>query len=249
MSGDPRRRRLRMASDNIPDDKAADIEREARVWTSALMRSVLEEPIHSERQWVPASPSPLVDLTDVKTEVVRFGDQLRVCERSILNIPVLFSSFTGLAMPVDLTAVVGAEIPEAQSDVKYWLDEARNSVRRLADASSMEYEELAAPQVWGLLETATNSFVAVRFLPSFLGGAKNPIYPICVHTTGSGLRVHWSKNITWHPVYFGAPSPKVAGKLPAGQYQFGVDGQGMIITPDPAVFDIPQVQDAYLTVA
>jgi len=234
---------------NIPDEKVAEIQQEAHAWTSALMRSVLEEPIHSKRLWVPASPNPLVDLSDVKTEVVRFGDQIRVCEKFSLNVPVLFRSSTGLAMPVDLTAAVGAEIPEAQTEVEYWLDEARNRVRRLADASPMEYEELAAPQVWALLERGTNSFVTARFLPSLFGGGKNPIYPIDVHTTASGLRVHWSKNIFWYPIYFGAPSPKVTGKLPAGQYQFGVDGHGMAITPDPAVFDIPQVQDAYLTVA
>ena len=238
-----------MTSDDVSRDQAAEVAGEARAWTSMLMRSVLEEPIRSERQWVPASPSPLVDLTDVRAEVVGYGDQLRVCERFELTIPVLIVPSTRLPMPVDLTAAVGTEIPEARTDVENWLDGARSVVRGLAGASSMEYEELAVPQVWGIVEAATNAFVSVRFLPSLFSGTKVPTYPIRVHTTASALRVHYSLNITWNPVVFGAPSPTVAGKLQAGRYQFGVDGKGVAMMKDTGVFDVPQVQDAYLTVA
>lgn len=228
----------------------AKAEQIARTWTSVLMKSFGEDVADPAELSIPASPSPAVDLTDVGTVVLRFGRQLRSVQEVKREVPVLVEPSSGTAMAVDLDASAGAGMSVAEVGADRWLAEAGDRINQLADASSLSYRELPIDVVTSVVQAATVELVASRVLTGWIGGGtKVSLYPVRVHTTAPGLRVHYSLNIVWNPVYYGAPSPTVSGKLQAGRYQFGVDGPGRPMTQDPAVFDVPQIQDAHLSVA
>jgi len=184
----------------------------------------------------------------VRDEVLSLSLQLRWAANAGREVPVLIEPDSGTLLPVNLVKAVGAEVPFKTDEFDRWLDEASEMVSELAEASSVTLAFRTPPDVMSFLRGSTADLVTTRFATAFARGRVN-LYPVCVHTTAANLRVHYSLNIAWSPVYFGAPSPTVRGKLQAARYQFGVDGVGMTLARDPAVFDIPQTVDAYLTVA
>ena len=222
----------------------------AEVWTSGMMIVIQDEQSEPSAWRLPDSPSPLVDLTDVGSEVFRYGAQLRSLAAAQFDVPVLVERSSNLTVLVDLAPTDGSEGDTAGTDVGRWIGEARVMVGKLAHAPGFIYDEVPMDSVIDVLHLQTRAFVTSRIVASWIGGAtRTTMYPVTVHTSASGLRVHWSLNITWNPVFFGAPSPSVTGSLPAGRYQFGVDGSAVSMKQDLAVFDIPQTTDAYLTVA
>lgn len=250
-----------MDEKNGREGRQREAERIAEEWTSTLLKPILVAPPEGLEFTVAALVSPgielgyvtsPVDLSDVRAEVVRYGRQLRsVASVGRTTVPCLVSLPAHDPVPVDLAVAANADMPTASGDIDKWLDRARDEIVRLADLSpALSYTEVPVPQAVAALRMGTVDFVTTRIMAGWTPGTrKTKLHTIRVHTTASGLRVHYSLNISWHPLYFGAPSPIVSGKLPAGRYQFGVDGPKVAITQDPAVFDIPQITDAHLSVA
>jgi hypothetical protein len=221
----------------------------ARQWTSALMDNAWDQTDAGLAE-VPPSPVTGLDLGDVSLAVVRVTSQLQSLERSNRRVPVVVDEFSDAILPVDLDNLVDPGGKLRTQNVGEWIDLANYAVGNLADSSRFSYDEVAVDQVRGALHDATLSLVTQRLLTFGQAQSIGPrAHRVTVHTLKSGLRVHWSLAIAWHPVVFGMPTPTVSSNLLDGRYLFGVDSANMSMSIDSGIFDIPQTLDVFLTVA
>jgi hypothetical protein len=224
-------------------------EQAAREWTSALMDQAWgrDDAIDGE---LPPTPVPGVDLDDIAGAVVDITGQLRSLEQRNRMVPVVVAPRLDLVLPVDMDELVDPTGAMRLRDVDQWIDRANEGVVQLAQASSFSYEELPVSQVTDILENATSSLVATRILAFKFGDGAGPrLHTVTVHTSASGLRVHWSLALAWRPVFFGAPTPTVTAQLQDGKYNFGVDSRDMPMKIDEGLFDIPMTVNVDLAVA
>ena len=221
----------------------------ARQWTSALMDHAWNQAANGSAEIPPSLVSGL-DLGDISRTVVRVTSQLRSLERSNRRVPVVIDDSRDAILPIDIDGLVDPAGQLRTQNVGEWIDLAGGAVSGLADSSRFSYDELGVAQVRGALQDATLSLVTQRLLAFGHSGSMGPkAHLVTVHASKSGLRVHWSLAIAWHPVVFGMPTPTVSSNLLDGRYLFGVDSARMSMSIDSGVFDIPQTVDVYLTVA
>ncbi len=229
------------------------VEQEAERWTTYFFDSYVS------KDWLdpaPTLPAPQltvpIDLDDIRDDVERFGWQVYLLDEAKVPTPALSMPDKGVLISIDVAGITKTHVPTRIRDVDKWYQVANATLEAVADNSAYSLYALDAADAVALARTQTKALLASRFATLALlgwGTEKIPSFPIRVHPTRAGLRVHYSSPISWNPLYFGwSDTAIVTGSLRAGRYRFGVDGPNQPMTPDASLFDIPPTEDAYLMV-
>ena len=127
---------------------------------------------------------------------------------------------------------------------------ARTVLSRLAETSSMEYEEHLPEVVETFVEDRLADFLSAAGAGGSAGAgfvAPPNSLPFVVHTQTQGLAVHCAPaHLLGRLTYFNAPTTPVNGWISPGLWKFGGIAPGKPMVLDPGVFDA-KVGQAMLT--